>query len=114
MLQRYSERAICDHQQMIIMEKEAFVKDDFLVHLGREFTMGMGGFILKKHYNMTRGVSVVDGNGFIQVHETTGIEMGEDGQIKCDESTGMDQSEDVLLYIFSSCRRFQRFPWELI
>ena len=73
--------------------KEAFVKlHDFLVSgedLGREFTMGMGGFILKNTLSdngtVTRGVSVVDKNGLLsQVHETTGIEMGEDGQIKCD------------------------------
>ena len=73
--------------------KEAFVKlHDFLVsgeNLGREFTMGMGGFILKNTLSdngaVTRGVSVVDENGLLsQVHETTGIEMGEDGQIKCD------------------------------
>ena len=72
--------------------KEAFVKlHDFLVSgedLGREFTMGMGGFILKNTLSdngtVTRGVSVVDENGLLsQVHETTGIEMGEDGQIKC-------------------------------
>ena len=73
--------------------KEAFVKlHDFLVSgedLGREFTMGMGGFILENTLSdngtVTRGVSVVDENGLLsQVHETTGIEMGEDGQIKCD------------------------------
>ena len=73
--------------------KEAFVKlHDFLASgedLGREFTMGMGGFILKNTLSdngtVTRGVSVVDENGLLsQVHETTGIEMGEDGQIKCD------------------------------
>ena len=73
--------------------KEAFVKlHDFLVSgedLGREFTMGMGGFILKNTLSdngtVTRGVSVVDENGLLsQIHETTGIEMGEDGQIKCD------------------------------
>ena len=73
--------------------KEAFVKlHDFLVSgedLGREFTMGMGGFILKNTLSdngtVTRGVSGVDENGLLsQVHETTGIEMGEDGQIKCD------------------------------
>ena len=73
--------------------KEAFVKlHDFFVsgeNLGREFTMGMGGFILKNTLSdngtVTRGVSVVDENGLLsQVHETTGIEMGEDGQIKCD------------------------------
>ena len=73
--------------------KEAFAKlHDFLVSgedLGREFTMGMGGFILKNTLSdngtVTRGVSVVDENGLLsQVHETTGIEMGEDGQIKCD------------------------------
>ena len=74
--------------------KEAFVKlHDFLVSgedLGREFTMGMGGFILKNTLSdngtVTRGVSVVDENGLLsQVHETTGIEMGEDGEIKCDD-----------------------------
>ena len=75
--------------------KEPFViinAHDFLVSgedLGREFTMGMGGFILKNTLSdngtVTRGVSVVDENGLLsQVHETTGIEMGEDGQIKCD------------------------------
>ena len=73
--------------------KEPFVKlHDFLVSgedLGREFTMGMGGFILKNTLSdngtVTRGVSVVDENGLLsQVHETTGIEMGEDGLIKCD------------------------------
>ena len=73
--------------------KEAFVKlHDFLVSgedLGREFTMGMGGFILKNTLSdngtVTRGVSVVDEDDLLsQVHETTGIEMGEDGQIKCD------------------------------
>ena len=73
--------------------KEAFVKlHDFLVSgedLGREFTMGMGGFILKNTLSdngtVTRGVNVVDENGLLsQVHETTGIEMGKDGQIKCD------------------------------
>ena len=73
--------------------KEAFVKlHDFLVSgedLGREFTMGMGGFILNNTLSdngtVTRGVSAVDENGLLsQVHETTGIEMGEDGQIKCD------------------------------
>lgn len=73
--------------------KEAFVKlHDFLVSgedLGREFTMGMAGFILKNTLSdngtVTRGVSVVDDNGLLsQVHETTGIMMGEDGKIKCD------------------------------
>lgn len=73
--------------------KEAFVKlHDFLVsgeNLGREFTMGMAGFILKNTLSdngtVTRGVSVVDENGLLsQVHETTGIMMGEDGKIKCD------------------------------
>lgn len=65
---------------------------DFLVSgedLGREFTMGMAGFILKNTLSdngtVTRGVSVVDENGLLsQVHETTGIMMGEDGKIKCD------------------------------
>ena len=57
--------------------------------LGREFTMGMAGFILKNTLSdngtVTRGVSVVDENGLLsQVHETTGIMMGEDGKIKCD------------------------------
>ncbi len=57
---------------------------DFLVSgedLGREFTMGMAGFILKNTLSdngtVTRGVSVVDENGLLsQVHETTGIMMG--------------------------------------
>lgn len=74
--------------------KEAFVKlHDFLMSgedLGREFTMDIGGFILKNTLSdngtVTRGVSVVDENGLLsQVHETTGIEMGEDGKIKCDD-----------------------------
>ena len=73
--------------------KEAFVKlHDFLVEhakMGKEFDMGMAGFILKNTLSdngtVTRGVSVVDENGLLsQVHETTEIEMGEDGQIKCD------------------------------
>ena len=51
--------------------------------------MGMAGFILKNTLSdngtVTRGVSVVDENGLLsQVHETTGIMMGEDGKIKCD------------------------------
>lgn len=73
--------------------EEAFVKlHNFLVsgeNLGREFTLGMGGFILKNTLSdngvVTGGVSVVDENGLLsQVHETTGIEMREDGQIQCD------------------------------
>ena len=49
----------------------------------------MVSFVLKNTLSdnggVTRGVSVVDENGLLsQVHETTGIEMGEDGQIKCD------------------------------
>ncbi len=73
--------------------KEAFVKlHNFLVsgeNLGREFTLGMGGFILKNTLSdngvVTGDVSVVDENGLLsQVHETTGIEMREDGQIQCD------------------------------
>ena len=73
--------------------KEAFVKlHDFLVSgedLGREFTMGMAGFILKNTLSdngaVTRGVSVVDEKGLLsQVHETTGIEMNEEGKIVCD------------------------------
>ena len=73
--------------------KEAFVKlHNFLAsgeNLGREFTLGMGGFILKNTLSdngvVTGGVSVVDENGLLsQVHETTGIEMREDGQIQCD------------------------------
>ena len=70
--------------------KEAFVKlHDFLVSgedLGREFTMGMAGFILKNTLSdngaVTRGVSVVDEKGLLsQVHETTGIEMNEEGKM---------------------------------
>ena len=42
---------------------------------------------LSDNGTVTRGVSVVDENGLLsQVHETTGIEMGEDGQIKCDRT----------------------------
>lgn len=63
--------------------KEAFVKlHDFLVSgedLGREFTMGMAGFILKNTLSdngtVTRGVSVVDENGLLsQVHEKSNEE----------------------------------------
>ena len=89
--------------------KESFVKlHDFLVSgedLGRECTMGMGEFILKNTLSdngtVTRGVSVVDQDGLLsQVHETTGIEMGEDGQIKCD-------SEEVQEWISPGDKQLQ-------
>ncbi len=74
--------------------KEAFVKlHDFLVEhekLGKEFDMGMAGFILKntlsENGTVTRGVCVVNEENMLQeVHETTGIFM-EDEKIKCDDA----------------------------
>ncbi len=74
--------------------KEAFVKlHDFLVaheKMGKEFDMGMAGFILKntlsENGTVTRGVCVVDENEMLkEVHETTGIFM-ENGKIKCDDA----------------------------
>ena len=72
--------------------KEAFVKlhsflENYTPEKANEFCMA--GFILKNTLSdngtVTRGVSVVDENGLLsQVHETTGIMMGEDGKIKCD------------------------------
>ncbi len=77
--------------------KEAFVKlHDFLVaheKMGKEFDMGMAGFILKntlsENGTVTRGVCVVDENEMLkEVHETTGICM-ENNKIKCDDA-GVD------------------------
>ena len=93
LLQGCSERTILIINADDYYGKEAFVKlHDFLVSgedLGREFTMGMAGFILKNTLSdngaVTRGVSVVDEKGLLsQVHETTGIEMNEEGKIVCD------------------------------
>ena len=73
--------------------KEAFVKlHDFLVNAedsGKEFNMGMGGFILKntlsENGTVTRGVCVVDdNNNLVEVHETTGIKA-EGDKIVCDD-----------------------------
>ena len=101
--------------------KEAFVKlHDFLVSgedLGREFTMGMGGFILKNtlsdNVTVTRGVSVVDENGLLsQVHETTGIEMGEDGRIKCDSEEVQEwisPEDKVSMNMWAGCPEFLDF-----
>ena len=48
----------------------------------------MCGMLITELYGVSEesgGVSVVDENGLLsQVHETTGIEMREDGQIQCD------------------------------
>ena len=72
--------------------KEAFVKlHDFLIaheKMGKEFDMGMAGFILKntlsENGTVTRGVCVVDEKEMLkEVHETTGICM-ENNKIKCD------------------------------
>ena len=82
--------------------KEAFVKlHDFLVsgeELGREFTMGMGGFILKNTLSdngtVTRGVSVVDENGLLsQVHRDNRNRNGRrrTDQMRQQRSTRMDQ-----------------------
>jgi bifunctional N-acetylglucosamine-1-phosphate-uridyltransferase/glucosamine-1-phosphate-acetyltransferase GlmU-like protein len=74
--------------------KEAFVKlHDFLIQhekMGKEFDMGMAGFILEntlsENGTVTRGVCVVDDNNMLkEVHETTGICMESD-KIKCDDS----------------------------
>ena len=109
--------------------KEAFIKlHDFLVSgedLGREFTMGMAGFILENTLSnngaVTRGVSVVDENGLLnQIHETTGIEKGEDGQIKCDseevqkwirpdDKVSMNMWAGYPEFLRFLSRRFQRF-----
>ena len=109
--------------------KEAFVKlHDFLVSgedLGREFTMGMAGFILKNTLSdngaVTRGVSVVDEKGLLsQVHETTGIEMNEEGKIVCDneevqkwispdDKVSMNMWAAYPEFFRISCRRLQEF-----
>ena len=74
--------------------KEAFVKlHDFLIaheKMGKEFDMGMAGFILKNTLSengmVTRGVCVVDEKEMLkEVHETTGICM-ENYKIKCDDA----------------------------
>ena len=74
--------------------KEAFVKlHDFLIaheKMGKEFDMGMAGFILKntlsENGTVTRGVCVVDEKEMLkEVHETTGICM-ENNKIKCDDA----------------------------
>ena len=76
--------------------KEAFVKlHDFLVSgedLGREFTMGMAGFILKNTLSdngaVTRGICVVDDNEhLIGVNETGGIVKTANGAA-CDDKDG--------------------------
>ena len=73
--------------------KEAYVKvHDYLVQDHPQdgpMHICMAGFrlgnTLSDNGTVTRGVSVVDENGLLsQVHETTGIMMGEDGKIKCD------------------------------
>lgn len=73
--------------------KEAFVKlHDFLVRhedLGKEFSMGMAGFILKntlsENGTVTRGVCQDDGHGMLtKVIETKGI-MEKEGKIVCDD-----------------------------
>lgn len=73
--------------------KEAFVKlHDFLVehkNLGKEFSMGMAGFILKntlsENGTVTRGVCQDDGHDMLtKVVETTGIKE-ENGKIVCDD-----------------------------
>ena len=73
--------------------KEAFVKlHDFLVEhakMGKEFDMGMAGFILKntlsENGTVTRGVCKVDDNNLLkEVYETTGIKA-EAEKIVCDD-----------------------------
>ena len=72
--------------------KEAFVKlHDFLINhekMGKEFDMGMAGFILKntlsENGTVTRGVCKVDDNNLLkEVYETTGIKA-EGDKIVCD------------------------------
>ena len=72
--------------------KEAFVKlHDFLIEhakMGKEFDMGMAGFILKntlsENGTVTRGVCKVDDNNLLkEVYETTGIKA-EGDKIICD------------------------------
>ena len=73
--------------------KEAFrIMHDFLASgedLGREFNMGMAGFILKntlsKNGTVTRGICVSNEEDLLEkVYETTGIRQTEDGKILCD------------------------------
>lgn len=73
--------------------KEAFVKlHDFLINhekMGKEFDMGMAGFILKntlsENGTVTRGVCKVDDNNLLkEVYETTGIKA-EAEKIVCDD-----------------------------
>ena len=73
--------------------KEAFVKlHDFLIEhakMGKEFDMGMAGFILKntlsENGTVTRGVCKVDDHNLLkEVYETTGIKA-EAGRIVCDD-----------------------------
>ena len=73
--------------------KEAFVKlHDFLIEhakMGKEFDMGMAGFILKntlsENGTVTRGVCKVDDNNLLkEVYETTGIKA-EGDKIVCDD-----------------------------
>ena len=75
--------------------KEAFVKlHDFLIEhatMGKEFDMGMAGFILKntlsENGTVTRGVCVVDENNLLkEVHETTGIKA-DGNKIVCDDAS---------------------------
>ncbi len=73
--------------------KEAFVKlHEFLLKgkdESKEFAMGMAGFILKntlsENGTVTRGVCVANEQNFLtKVIETTGIKMGDNGEILCD------------------------------
>ena len=87
--------------------KEAFVKlHDFLVSgedLGREFTMGMGGFILKNTLSdngaVTRGICVVDENEhLIGVNETGGIVKTATGAA-CDDKDGNQTACDPASHV---------------
>ena len=87
--------------------KEAFVKlHDFLVSgedLGREFTMGMAGFILKNTLSdngaVTRGICVVDENEhLIGVNETGGIVKTATGAA-CDDKDGNQTACDPASHV---------------
>lgn len=79
--------------------KEAFVKlHEFLVQHSQtrdKFTMGMAGYILKntlsENGSVTRGVCVVDDNGYLErIEETTGIHADGSGRILCDNISVQD------------------------
>lgn len=79
--------------------KEAFVKlHDFLVKHSEtqdKFIMGMAGYILKNTLSengaVTRGVCVVDDEGYLnRIEETAGIRADESGRILCENPSVQD------------------------